>query len=959
MTDIKKNLSKFFYNGILNENIVETNDGVPLFPILNKFVIEDLHKNSERINIDGLKMDSFLHDQIVTKKIPKITETIILKQQDTFQFPESCSQDYPKKEIKINKIGNDINNNIKNNIQSTEEVMQATKLNSFFNNIEKTSVKQKKPRKKPEKKPPKNKLESFSINTSSSGDADSDEIEAVRRITEEENEATDIVIKDNLSYDSSYEEQKNGKEDKPGKPMLHEMDVFEKNQPRKRKNLFSKEITTIVLNSEDDSDKSFDIDQHKEDSMDDKDKSFSLSKHSSSSTSDDDKDDSSSIEISQTPKNIPGPIILESLPPIKEDVIEEKNGIFYGFPSLIDSLYDIISYNEFILQITHFLKVNEPISDESKGKLDQLLHFFAHQIAFDVRAEQKNDISKIDHGYDLIIGKAPSLKYDIINGKRQVNEESKKIKEEYIADNLRRESTKHNNNGINNDKELALISKTKKTISEDLQFTQSNHGSFIYNLLETARSTVDPNDFLPSDYINTCDNLDWSAYLIDHKFDESDFQYFKGTPLCYISGKELKIGDNVTYCRLIENDPERIDNWQGYTKPSETPYLQEKLTRSFKSYYFLKRTTIDLNTQEFSLFKMSILIKKIINHHNLSQSDNQMDLITEKPVRNKQPTEIEPKVVNNKKTTTTKKVLTEKPKQPNKRKDSSTPKQTTKRKLTKESDSSTTPSPKQTNKRKLTKETNESDSSTPPKKRKITEPTKKVVEIIAQTTSSSSKFEELLNADDDDGCDNIMLDKEEESIENPIKFYNKSTPCYIKYNTTHVIIINDLWKQLYLLSRLDYFNNGEIKSLLPHEKFLIQTDLTTFTEDDGHALFISNYMKEYQKTYPKSLPFSKISKAILDFYSLLIIPKSKQITQLLNTDIFEGSVDGINLNEEVYFLNFIFHKAKMLKANNTTNYFNNFLSKSNELNVPLYHIPIFKEHDRLWITLFKYVFCKK
>jgi hypothetical protein len=926
MTDIKKNLSKFFYNSILDENIVETNDGVPLFPILNKFVIEDLHKNSEKINIDGLKMDSFDHVQIVSKKIPLITETLILKQQDTFQFPESCSQDYPKKEknLKINKFGNDINN-IKNNIQASEN-MQATSLNNFFNTI--SSSKQKKPRKKPAKKI----YESFSIDSSSSRDADSDEEEAVRRITAEETEATDIVIKDDISYDSSYDGEKNGKVDKPGKPMLHELDVFKKNQPRERKNLLSKEITTtIVLNSEDDSSKSFDPDQH------------------SSSTSDDDKDDSLSIEMTQIPKSQSTLVIPEPLPlpPIKEDVIEEKNGTFYGFKSLIDSVYDIISYDKYISQMLHFVKC-DPISNESKEKFEQLLHFFSAQIAFDVRAEQKkNDISKIDHVYDLIVGKAPSLKYDIINGKRQVNEESKKIREEYIADNLRKESNKHNNNGMNNDKELDLIYKTKKSISENLQLNQSNHGSFLTNLLETALSTVNQNDFLASDFTNTCNNLDWAPYLIDHKFDESDLQYFKGTPLCYISGKEIKIGDDVSYIRLIENDPERIDNWQGYTKPAETPYLQEELTKSLKSYYFLKRTTIDLNTQEFSLFKMSILMKKINNH--LSQSNNQMDITPEKPVRTKQPKEIEAKVVNNKKSTT-KKTVTQKPKEEK-------PKQTNKRKLTKESDSSTPP-PKQTTKRKLTKEINEPDSSTPLKKRKITEPTKKVVEIIAQTTPSS-KFEELLNANNDCDNDDNEIDVED-TKESPIKFFNKSVVFYVSYDATHVIIINNLWKHLYFYSRLDHFNNnGDIKSLHPHEQFLVKTNLNSLTEEDGPTLFISNYMIEYQKTYPKTLTFPKITKAILDFFSLLIIPKPKQMTQLLNTNIFEGSVDGINLNEEAYFLNFIFRNSKKLKETNSTNYFNKFLSKTNDLDVPLSHIPIFQEHERLWITLFSYLFCKK
>jgi len=948
MTDINKNLSKIIYGTILDENIVETNDGVPLFPILNKFVIEDLLKNSKVININGLKMDSFVYDKIIPKKIPEITETIILKQQDIFQFPESCSQDYPKKGK--NKFGNDINN-IKNNIQSTEEVMQATKLNMFFNTPI-PSKPQKKQQKKPQKKPKKNyescDYESFSINTSSSRDADSDESDDLKRIIAEEAEATDIVIKDKESYDSSYEEHKNDKEDQPGKPMLHELDVFEKNKPRIRKNLFSKEVTKIiVLNSEEDSSKSYDPD-----------------KHSSSSTSDDDKDDSISIEISQPLKSqstlvIQEPIVEIPLPSTKEDVIEEKNGTFYGFTSLIDSLYDIISYNKYISQMLHFVKC-DPISDESKEKFEQLLHFFSAQMGFDIRAEQKNvKIAKIDQGYHLIVGKAPSLKYDIINGKRQVNEESKKIKEEFIADNLRRESNKHNNNGINNDKELDLIYKTKKSITENLQFNQSNHGSFLYNLLETARSTVDQNDFLACEYINTCDNLDWAPYLMDKKFDESDLQYFKETPLCHISGKEIKIGDDVKYCRLIENDPERIDNWQGYTKPPETPYLQEELTKSLKTYYFLKRTTIDLNTQELSLFKMSILMKKIINHHhNLSQSDNKMDIIEEKPVRNKQPKEID----NKKTTTTTKKVLTQKPtkrkitKEINEIMDSST-KQTTKRKLTKELDTS----PKQTTKRKLTKETNESDPSTPPpKKRKITESTKKVVEIIGQTTSPSSKFEELLNANNDyDDNNNNNVITIEESKESPIKFYNKSEPCYVNYNKTYVIIINDLWKQLYLLSRLDYFNNGEFKSLPPHEQFLIQTNLNSLIEEDGHVLFISTYMTEYQKTHPKTLTFPKITKAILDFFSLLVIPKSKQITQLLNTDIFEGSVDGINLNEDAYFLKFIFNKAKKLKENNSTNYFNKFLSKNNDLNVPLGHIPIFQEHERLWITLFMYVFCKK
>jgi hypothetical protein len=311
---------------------------------------------------------------------------------------------------------------------------KAILLNSFFN-IEKSnsSSKQKKPRKKPIKKPIKNKFESFSINTSSSSrDADSDENDDLNRIIEEEEMVTDIVITDqnpaNVSFDSSYEEPKNGKheeeEDKPGKLMRHEREVFKNNQPRKRKNLFTKEVTKIILNSEDDSSKSFDIDQHE----------------ISSSTSDDEQDDSLSIEPSQKTTNqsilviIPEEKHIESL----SSIDEEKNGTFYGLPSLIDSLYDIISYDKYVLQMIHFVKFN-PISDETKGKFEQLLHSFAAQSAFDIRSEQKNDIAKMDHAYHLIYGKAPSLKYDITNGKRHVNEESRKIKEDYITENLRKE----------------------------------------------------------------------------------------------------------------------------------------------------------------------------------------------------------------------------------------------------------------------------------------------------------------------------------------------------------------------------------------------------------------------------------------------------------------------------------------------------------------------------------------
>jgi len=171
-------------------------------------------------------------------------------------------------------------------------------------------------------------------------------------------------------------------------------------------------------------------------------------------------------------------------------------------------------------------------------------------------------------------------------------------------------------------------------------------------------------------------------------------------------------------------------------------------------------------------------------------------------------------------------------------------------------------------------------------------------------------------------------------------------------------MINNFWKNLYLLSQLDYFNNSENKSLQPHEQFVLQSELTLLTTERDISSFINNYLIEYSKNNSKIQP-TIICKAILDFFSLLIIPKSTQITLLLSRDIFEGSVDGINLNSEAYFLDFIFMKAKDIKKKNPTNYFTNFLSKSNDLNVPLYHNPIFKEHERLWITLFQYLFCKK
>jgi len=1014
-----KNISKIIYGSILDEYIVETNDCSLQFPLLNKLKIEDFKKKSEPINL-GIKMDSdFIINN--KKNLPIIKEIVIIKKnpiKETIIFPDSCSQYYEenlKKESNksINKNGNNINEK-KIAFQSEQDLqMKNQNLAAYFSTNKDTKVKEipkNQKRKIPPKKNHKNVNISYSIDSSSqSNDADSDEIEEFNKINaEEEND------NESISYDSGCDGILSGEERIP-KLMKHELIIHNNKNIKRNKPKEFKKVTThlnsnesssesfkasfddeddddVILNkqgSHEDSSDFFDIipkgkkeKKEKKEKEEEDDDSFDFFKIDSKKPEsvkieikdDDDSDNDSDDEISKffsqkgkeesqekiksIQQNIESPrlnnnnnnnkqdkeLIIENSEKEEGEIIDLKSScVFDGFNKLKYALDNILDFDKYFLPYQMKNLGFDVLTEESKIKINDLLKNISAYFSLYTVSMGNHDILKILKSIKLIYSGAPPLKYDIKNNIKQITEESKKEREIYIETHLKKESFRHNPTGNgNNEKQLDLIFNTIKTILESLEPNENNYGSFTKLLKSKSIQTINHNDFLASKFCMIAMNLDFAQFIKRKKFDNEDLKKFKDIPLCIFSGKEIHIDDDVFFFGLIENDNERSKNWVGYDKLPETPYLSKELLKSLRGFYVLEKTNIDFKKEFLHLFKLSI------NNKNKKIKNNNME-VEKSPIKDEIP-QSSPKI-----------------KQQKKRKSSDLPKQ--KRKSKKENEDNV--EPKQQNKKRKSRENLPEEPKTI-KKRKVVK--KPIVEIIIKekeeeeekekeiipidfndkkpSSSSSSAFDNLIN----NHYNHNNNGKKEITYNNNIFEYIKDKPYYIQWtNKSYVVLINDIWKELYHLIQKDSIKNY----IKPYEKLLLNESLDKLLypgSEDLFIQFIDNYILYYNKTHKTNEWHSlRLVKSILEFFSIFICEKDDTIKSypynidILPTKLFEEGTNAKFSERPVLLDLILFKKDRLFNAGDNEIFFNVFK--------PIYTTQIFIQHEKLWLTLFRDLFC--